>query len=516
MAQEIELKLGASPETLRKVAELPWLRETLDGPVNSKKLISVYFDTPKLKLRSKGIALRVRHIGDKRVQTIKVIHKGGGGPLGRGEWEQEIGDDTPDLALAKGTALEPLITKRLRCKLRPVFETDVKRMTMPVCVGGSTMEIALDRGRIKAGRQREPISEVEIELKHGDPSELTRIAERLAASLPLAYHPRPKQDRGYALLTDAAAGSVGAAAIVLDPECSTAEAFRVIALACLDHALANEQAVRARDAEGIHQMRVGLRRLRAALSLFKEIVQGSEAEAVKTELKWLTDRLGPARELDVLIDKRVRPARATAPFDEIGVLARYLDGQRAAAFDEAAEAVDSDRYRAIGLKTALWIVDGPWSRSDDPMIAATQDRRATDFVAEMMAKRLQRILKRAAKVQELSPLHRHKLRIAVKKLRYATEFFATLFPGSKREERRQRFSTALKAVQSALGTLNDLEAHKRIAGAIAHPRQRQRKQPQKALAIGFITGQEQMQTSHCLERVGEAANRFGAVRVFWK
>ena len=103
---------------------------------------------------------------------------------------------------AKDTALEPLATKRLQGKLRPVFETDVERTTLPVCAGESTIEIALDRGRIKAGQQREPISEVEIELKHGDPSELTRIAERLAASLPVAYHPRPKQDRGYALLTE--------------------------------------------------------------------------------------------------------------------------------------------------------------------------------------------------------------------------------------------------------------------------------------------------------------------------
>lgn len=90
MAQEIELKLGVAPAAIGKVTELPWLRETLKGPVKREKLISVYFDTPKQKLHRNGIALRVA-ISARSAHTIKVIQKGGRGAFARDEWEEEIG-----------------------------------------------------------------------------------------------------------------------------------------------------------------------------------------------------------------------------------------------------------------------------------------------------------------------------------------------------------------------------------------------------------------------------------------
>jgi triphosphatase len=200
----------------------------------------------------------------------------------------------------------------------------------------------------------------------------------------------------------------------------------------------------------------------------------------------------------------------------IDVLEKNLGDQRDAAFDKAARAVDSDRYRALGLKTALWIVDGDWSRSSDPMLAAKRDRPALDLIAEILTKRLKKILMKAEKVAELSPRGRHKLRIAVKKLRYAHEFFASLFPGRKRAAKRQRLSGALKSLQSALGRLNDTEAHKRIAGAIAQPRKRVPQQAQQALAIGVITGQEQVETRSLLTAATEAADRLAKAKVFWE
>lgn len=520
MASEIELKLEVPSASLGKTAELPWLRALSCGPTRREKLVSVYFDTPKLRLRDSGVAVRVRHIGKTRLQTIKALRKGGrGGALGRGEWEREIDGEMPDLSRSEDgedTALRPIATKKLRRKLRPVFETVVERLTLPVHSNGTEIEVAVDRGYIKSGQRRKPISEVELELKQGEAAELAELARRLAASVPAAYGPRPKQDRGYALLADEAGDAVRAAPIGQDPTASTAEAFRVIAFAALDHALSNERAVRDGDAEGIHQMRVGLRRLRAALSLFKPVVEGPQTDALKTELKWLTDELGPARELDVLIARRVEPARETAPAEATGELAEELGAERDTAFAKAARAVDSERYRALGLDTALWILDGAWSRSDDAMVAAQRERPAAAFAAEVLDARLAKILKRARKLAELSPRRRHKLRIAVKKLRYATEFFAALFPGGKSARRRQRVAGALKELQGALGTLNDIEAHLRIAGTIANRRKSARHQPQQALAIGFITGQEQPQRAACLNAALAAARHLGDVKRFWR
>jgi triphosphatase len=159
----------------------------------------------------------------------------------------------------KGTALEPLATKKLQRKLKPVFEIVVERAAFLIRSGEADLELAVDHGHIEA---REPVSEIEIELKHGDRSAIATIAERLAQSVPVAYTAQSKPERGYALSAGQAAKAVCRGTIDLDPEAFTAVASQTIALSCLDHATANERAVREGDTEGVHQMRVGLRRLR--------------------------------------------------------------------------------------------------------------------------------------------------------------------------------------------------------------------------------------------------------------
>ena len=180
------------------------------------KLISVYFDTAKQELRNHGLSLRVRHIGDKRLQTIKVENKGARGAFGRDEWEQEIARDRPELKLAQGTALEKLATPKLKRKLRPMFETVVERTAIPPRCEGAAMELALDRGLIRGGGRRGQVSEVEIELKEGDPAALAFVAERLAHAVPAIYGVRSKAERGYALCNDQMGQPTRAEAILLE------------------------------------------------------------------------------------------------------------------------------------------------------------------------------------------------------------------------------------------------------------------------------------------------------------
>lgn len=504
MAQEIELKLEIPASATRKATSPAWLRELACGAVKRETLTSVYFDTDKLKLRDHGVALRVRHIGKKRLQTIKVIQKGGRGALGRGEWEGEIVGSKPDLALAKGTALAPLMTKKLHRKLRPVFETVVERVTLSVHSGESDVEIAVDRGYIRAGRAREPINEIELELKRGRPGDLMHVAERVVQSLPAAYGPRSKQDRGYALVAGKATSAVPAAGIALNRGSSTATAFQVIALACLDHALANARSIRAGDAEGVHQMRVGLRRLRAALSLFTPLTVGPESETLKAELKWLTEQLGPAREFDVFVREGIDPLRNEAPMAEITALTADIKRKRDRGFRRAKAAIDNERYRNLGIKMALWIANGEWARTNDKMIAALRDRPAALFAAETLGKRLRKIVKKARRVDQLEPPQRHKLRIAVKKLRYAKEFFSTLSDDDRWGNRS--VGKQLKSLQAALGRLNDIEMHKRIGQEMVNDK-RSPQQAGEALAIGFVTGHEQTEIASSITAVMKCARR---------
>jgi inorganic triphosphatase YgiF len=187
MGQEIELKLEVPPSALSGVAQLPWLSEMSNGGAKTEKLVTVYFDTAKFRLREHALTLRVRHAGNDRLQAIKALDNGGRAAIGRGEWGERIASDEPNLKLAEGTPLEPLITKKLRRKLKPIFQTVVERTAIPVHSGEAELELALDRGHIEADGSCEPINEIEIELRRGGRTEIARLAERLAQAVPVGY-----------------------------------------------------------------------------------------------------------------------------------------------------------------------------------------------------------------------------------------------------------------------------------------------------------------------------------------
>ncbi|HWC63016.1 MAG TPA: inorganic triphosphatase, partial [Rhizomicrobium sp.] len=286
MVQEIEVKLEAPPGTVSALAREPWLRRLAVSPLKKERLVSVYYDTDRFDLRDKGIAFRLRHADGKIFQSVKR-----GAVLSRQEWEWEIDGGKPDFGKARqdGSPLKSLPVKKR--DLKPVFETDVKRRVLPVRYRDSEIEIAFDRGEVKTGRRHVPISEIELELKGGKAAGLIELAGRIAAKAHASYGALPKAARGYALKKGGPDQPVWADPLYLDPGLDAEGCFKTVALSCLSHFAANEKAVLAGEAEGVHQMRVGLRRLRTALSLFKALLRGGELENIKTELKWLTEEL---------------------------------------------------------------------------------------------------------------------------------------------------------------------------------------------------------------------------------
>jgi inorganic triphosphatase YgiF len=157
----------------------------------------VYFDTDDFALREHGVSLRVRKAGGQRLQTIKTNSSA---LITGEEWETEIDCDQPKLELAHGTALAPLLTTKLTEQLRPVFETCVERLVIPLHIGDSDIELAFDRGRVATVDAKLELAEIEIELKHGDRSEVARLAKKLARTVPVTLSVRAKAELGYALL----------------------------------------------------------------------------------------------------------------------------------------------------------------------------------------------------------------------------------------------------------------------------------------------------------------------------
>jgi inorganic triphosphatase YgiF len=505
MASEIELKLEVPPDRLRALARAPWLTRMAQGPVTQKKLISVYFDSGNRALRDAGLSLRVRQTDGRHVQTVK------GSPAGsyrRLEWEREIQGAMPDRSLARHTALKPFTGKRAWRRLRPVFETDVMRTSFPVKSGGSHIEVALDRGKVKSGKDALPICEVELELKNGRVADLSGLARRIAGHSQVELGVTSKAERGYGVADDTLADCVGAADMVLDKDMTAADGFRAIAFSCLHHFAANRTAVLAGDAEGIHQMRVGLRRLRAALSLFKALIDGPELDDVKTDLKWLSGELSAARDFDVFLRKTLKPMEKDAPAG-LPALEENIEARREQGFARARRLVKSARFRHILLKTGLWLTGGDWAASDDEIRRDLRQRPLRDMARSILKERTAKVVKKLKRFDGMDDNQRHKLRIAVKKLRYAVGFFESLFnPG----HRRKRFAARLKALQSALGRLNDIRVHRNFARKQVR---RKRQLSPGAYALGVATGQEREAAKSCLDAAAKAGKKLRDAKPFW-
>jgi triphosphatase len=217
---------------------------------------------------------------------------------------------------------------------------------------------------------------------------MVRLARRIATETQATYGPKTKAERGYALSAGEEQGPAFGNKIILRPGMTTGQAFRAIGFSCLQHFAANADAIDHGDPEGVHQMRVGLRRLRAAISLFKELIKPPDSPHIKSELKWLTEQLGAARDIDVFLKEGVKPLEHEAPgTQEVAALADDLEGGRRAAFARAKGAVESERYRKLVLECALWLAGGDWLTSCDPHIVARRDILVSDFAGGELARR---------------------------------------------------------------------------------------------------------------------------------
>jgi triphosphatase len=293
----------------------------------------------------------------------------------------------------------------------------------------------------------------------------------------------------------------------------SAEGFRLIALSCLRQVTANTARVREQDAEALHQLRVGLRRLRASFSLFRKMLKGPETTKLQAELRWCAAQLGPARDYDVFADdlQALRESDAThsAPLARLEAL---LSESRARAFARACQSIDSERFQRALEHTASWLLAGEWTKLPEKRRRKRRDRRLWRFARKELERRLAKLLARLSELPRLDAHGRHQLRIAVKKLRYGAEFFASLFKAT--DEAQRRLIKCLKDLQAALGRLNDMSVQERLAtellagsglhGASSDP------------ALALMTAREAADADALLRSAAEASASLQACPPFWR
>jgi CHAD domain-containing protein len=246
----------------------------------------------------------------------------------------------------------------------------------------------------------------------------------------------------------------------LNPAMACDTAFRVVARRCLADLVANHAATCTGDEEALHQMRVALARLRAAISFFSPMVADSQRKQIEAELKWLHGRLGAVRDLDVAIG-RLETLGKPRPDDY-----RFWKAKRAESHRGLARALRSASYRRLFGNASTWIENGPWDTGETKHAAKKRASPIAAYCAGKSMRWQEKLLKKSRKLREMSAKKRHRLRLFNKKCYYSTEFSEDLF--RNRELVRQRAALKhLRQAQKALGQLND-DSKGRILAAALH------------------------------------------------
>ena len=469
-AREIELKLHVAPSDLARLARHPALVGLQQGTTTSTRLYTVYFDTPDLRLARFGVALQVRRQGGLYFQTVKTLSAGSSGDAAavavRREWEWQISGENPDISLLTLEGVREVVPQEALSAIRPMFTTDFQRTTLMLRPDSLTaIEVALDTGEIRAGTTYRPISEVELELKAGPVTALFDLARELQRIVPLRISTDNKAEAGFALVTGRLPEPAKAPPLGLTPAATVADGFRHIVRNCMSHALANEACVLAGgNDEGVHQMRGALRRLRSALSLFDDVIASPDAKALKDEVRWLANRLRPARDWDILHHRFFQPYAEKQGQDEaVRQLGQVIADCRRSAHARATEALYSPRYTTLMLALGGWLESGRWQENADQETLAVAAGPLAGLASVWLAKRHRKSRKAGRKISKMDTKQFCRLRVSFKKLRYGVEFFRGVYAaGSVR-----LYLEGIDTLHENLGELNDAAVSRRLLKALA-------------------------------------------------
>jgi inorganic triphosphatase YgiF len=427
-----------------------------------RRLDNTYFDTPDFRLRDARAALRLRRDGRRRIMCFKSEPPATPGVPQRGEWEAPAprGRFSPEaLPCDEIRAATGIDLRRLAASLVRVFDTRFERRSAQVLLGdGTQVEVCLDAGTIAAGRSSAPLLELELELIEGSPASMLALAEALVEPLQLEHEARSKAERGYRLLESRPAAPLKSQPSRLRRGMSAEQAMLSILDNCRAHVQGNViGTLQSRDPEFLHQLRVGLRRLRSALRTFSPLVTKNCVRPLRRELKSVVSRLGSARDWDVLhgiISRQIAPPAGRSP--EMARLLRKISARRSAARAQAREALASAAFQKFLLHLMRWTEEAPWRRSPEVRRAAAHP--LGQFGRRALARQERKALRHAERIDWNDPAARHRLRILVKRLRYACEFFSDILPSKA----ARRYLDRLEAVQDVLGELNDISVAGRL------------------------------------------------------
>ena len=492
---ELELKFDIPAERLAGV------RAAMASAAPRMRLQARYFDTPDGALAAAHIALRLRKEGRRWVQTLKAP---GDNAVRRLEHEVELtavgGRGAPALDTARhrgsdaGRALDAVLDRARqhgRSCLAARHGTDVWRRCLRVGAGGQ-VEIAFDEGRILAGGQGVPVCELEFELKSGAPAALFEVARAWCAAHGLWLGTVSKAERGERLangLLDIPPVKAGTPRV--DAGMDAATLLRTIVAGCLDPMLGNAgEVARGRfQPEHVHQLRIGLRRLRTAL---REL----DGCSATVDAGWTAPLEQAFRALGAWRDRETALGAVQARLRAAGGPA--VDGSALPADDvpDPVRTVRADEFQA----TLLALLEFTLTAQADEGGAVAADVR--DLAARRLRKLHRRVVDDGKRFETLDEASQHGVRKRLKRLRYLAECVAPLFD----ERDAARYLKRLRPAQDALGAHNDAHV------ALGLYRRLAERDPRAWFAVGWLQARQHGESAAECRR---ALKRVAAARRFW-
>lgn len=504
---ETELKLGAGDADMSRLS-----RHCPDGwrasEPKRKKLRNIYYDTEDLRILRNGCSLRIRTASGKYTLTFKS--NAGSDALHR---RVEYNRILPDSHIEAPEIDDPVLAERIGFlftdDLAEVFSNNIDRRVVEFerIETGSRIEMAFDSGTAKSGNNDCRISEIEFELLEGHPADLYILAMEFLELQPLSFTGDTKSSIGYALATGTLPDYVTAGIPKLDRTHTVRDAGRLIFADCFGHWMANQAAVLSdHHPEGVHQMRVAIRRLRSAFSLLGAYLDDPDIAWMKREVRWVADVLGPARDLDVFQADIIAPVRGAMMMpDKLAPLAEAAAAARKRRTAVMRRALKSKRYTMAALRIGCWIE----TLSEKGFTPQAAETSVITAASALLTKGRNRVLKVGKGFEHLGYDERHNVRIALKKLRYANEFFRSLFDSRAVREYGKRLSS----LQDDLGYMNDMAVAFSLTDQLTDA---DRDNAALAEAGGFLAGWQESRLASEEFAMRAHWRRFRDARPYWE
>jgi triphosphatase len=500
--QRRPLLLSLAPAAVAGLRRHPLLRQAARRSGVTRRTVRRFFDTAALALGGRGFAVGILEIGRRRRQLVRDLRDDLPADALWAHGDAPLAGERPDPAAlaAIAPALGPLLAG---AELAEIFSVETRRTVWSLEIEGASATLALDVGRLITPNAAEPFADLALLHDGGSAAALYQFVRDVGATLPFAIETRTVERRAYAMLRGEADAPRRAAPIPFPPGASVADGFAAILCAAAALVHDNLRAARAGQPEGVHQLRVALRRLRTTLGVFAPALPEFERRLFAELLAEAAGRLAPLRALDVFLAETAAAMRRELPEERsLRRLEAAAEARRAAAYAAIVEAVVATPTL---LMLAAWADGEIWRDGADAERRAVLEGPLLAFAGAALRRRQRRLKRRGDGESEPSVEALHGLRIEAKRARYTAEAFRSLY----RPKRVRRYLAGLEALQDVLGTGNDAAAARQLVAELPLP-------GRAARAEGLLAGWTACEIARGRHAFAAAWREFRDVEPFWR